>query len=133
MKIPYLKIIVPIYIVLGYLYIIFSGVAKEQSVAEIETRKIYNLILKEIHNMGGEYRQYGGQVIWGFILEADFSGSSNYDVMRIVERINELGFKVKMIEKNNFYLFCKEKKGVWLTKKPILNIRYDRELSDCMK
>ncbi|OOR99093.1 hypothetical protein B0188_11210 [[Haemophilus] felis] len=83
--------------------------------------------------MGGVYRQYGGQVIRGFILEISFLDKKSYDLIVLLKRIESFGFELGGGDKNNSYLFCKGNRGFWITKRPKLTIYYENKMSDCMK
>lgn len=133
MRLPSLEIIIPVFIVMGNLYPIFSGIAKDNFSNNGKTRKIYNVIVEEIEHLEGAYKQYGGRVNRSFIVEAEFPNLNNdYDV-NILKKIAGIGFKLEKIEKNNFYLLCNDESGFWIARKPILNIHYKNKMPDCEK
>ncbi|PJG85967.1 hypothetical protein [Conservatibacter flavescens] len=136
MKKSYFKIIAVIYITLIYSYIFFGGVAKRDLVIQEDTKQVYDALTKEIISMKGEYRQYGGQVIHGFILEISFKNSMDYNEERVFKKIESLGFYLQNVEKNKFYLFCEKNKehnrGFLVAKESRLKIMYENSMIDCV-
>ncbi len=128
----YLKFMIVLFIVVINGYLIFGGVTKEQFATQGETRRIYRVLTKEIIDMNGEYKQFGGQVIRGFTLEANFVNSRNYEEARIANKIKALGFNEKYIEKKDLFLFCNGDSGFLVATKPMIIINYEDKQPRCM-
>lgn len=132
MKSNYWKIIIPAFVVLVNSYVFLGGFVKNNFAIQGETRSVYRILTSEITSMNGEYKQYGGQIIHGFKLEINLESSINYNKARIFNKIESLGFNLKSVEKNNFYLFCKGKSGFLIVKEPTFQIVYENDMSDCV-
>ncbi|WP_150540090.1 hypothetical protein [Actinobacillus vicugnae] len=131
MKSIYWKLIILFFIAFVNSYIFLGGFAKNSSTIQKETRRIYRILTTEIINMNGEYKQFGGQIIRTFTLEVNWNIPESHNQSRVFNKIESLGFNLKNVEKNNFYLFCKGKSGFLVATSPIFQIEYENDMFDC--
>lgn len=124
------NIIIFIFIIFIISYLIISGGFKTQSLTSKNTRDIYNILTKEITIAGGSYKQFGGQIIRGFILDVNVDNLNNNKLSKFLDKIEQLGFQIRD-NTSEEYLLCKEKEGVYLIRYPFLKIIYDNEMTKC--
>ena len=101
---------------------------------EKETRNIYNSIISEISSLDGEYEQFGGRILDGFILVIYFSDLNVDYTNRFFSKIESMGFvKISAKLKYDSHLFCKGHSGFLISRDKKLTINYRYRMSYCIE
>lgn len=113
-------------------YVFLGGPFSKGELINKESRKVRNILLKEIKNLNGIILSTRGKSNGFFSIDVSFDGSDLYDRKIFITSIKGIGFVLNEEKSTlDIKLFCKDGAGILFSGQTQIRIDYDYKMQGC--